>query len=400
MAVFSVAQADVRLINISTRAPIQGGAGDIIAGFVIEGTGTQRVVIRGWDLESGVDPKLTLQKFPSGDFVASNDNWKTDPRYREIPGDMTTSFNDIDAALLLDLPAGAYTVTLSSVGAKGIGLVGVDKLASTDADSNPPPSYGNGAIDDNPPNDSNRLQEVITQGSHTLFQLGNPIELSNSSGTRTIDTTSIDRKEEEVQQCVIEHLASLYFRVNNGKITIESLLDPYTTAQVSLRDDNTVHISYEKINHQFDGIVEGNRMSGSYYQISSAYLSNTYYGNSCGAKFIAPLIWLSEDDGIPPAPTNLQVTYHGEYFELNWHVENSAKIKEYIIYRSINYSSSYEKVARTTNTFYADYSIKSLNLDKFDTLSYYVTAIGNNNKEGSESNIEYFDLFWEYYSAK
>jgi len=131
MAVFSVAQADIRLINISTRAPIQGGAGDIIAGFIIEGTGTQRVVIRGWDLEAGVDPKLTLQKYPSGDFVTSNDNWKTDSRYREIPSQMTTTFDDIDAALLLDLPAGAYTVTLSSVGKKGIGLVGVDTVDGT-----------------------------------------------------------------------------------------------------------------------------------------------------------------------------------------------------------------------------------------------------------------------------
>jgi hypothetical protein len=139
MAVFSVAQADVRLINISTRAPVEGGAGDIIAGFIIEGTGTQRVVIRGWDLEPGVDPKLTLQKYPSGDFVASNDDWETDPRYSEIPSYMTTGFDKIDAALLLDLPAGAYTVTLSSVGTKGIGLVGVDKVTTPPSSPPPPP---------------------------------------------------------------------------------------------------------------------------------------------------------------------------------------------------------------------------------------------------------------------
>jgi len=131
MAVCLVAQADVRLINISTRAPIEGGAGDIIAGFIIEGTGTQRVVIRGWNLEVGVDPKLILQKYPSGDFVASNDNWKTDLRYQEIPESMTTDFDEIDAALLLDLPVGAYTVTLSSVGEKGLGLVGVDAIDGT-----------------------------------------------------------------------------------------------------------------------------------------------------------------------------------------------------------------------------------------------------------------------------
>ncbi|MDM8557989.1 DUF1566 domain-containing protein [Candidatus Parabeggiatoa sp. HSG14] len=140
-----------KLSNISTRAPIQGGAGDIIAGFIINGTETQRVVIRAWDIEPGVDPKLTLQKYPSGDFVASNDNWKTDSRYSEIPSEMTTSFDNIDAALLLDLAAGAYTVTLSSVGTKGIGLVGVDAIES---ETPPSPSArytdnGDGTVTDN-----------------------------------------------------------------------------------------------------------------------------------------------------------------------------------------------------------------------------------------------------------
>ncbi|MDM8559487.1 hypothetical protein [Candidatus Parabeggiatoa sp. HSG14] len=36
--------------------------------------------------------------------------------------------NPTDAGLLLDLPVGAYTVTLSSVGTKGLGLVGVDAV--------------------------------------------------------------------------------------------------------------------------------------------------------------------------------------------------------------------------------------------------------------------------------
>jgi hypothetical protein len=33
-----------------------------------------------------------------------------------------------DAGLLLDLPVGAYTAILSSVGAKGLGLVGMDAI--------------------------------------------------------------------------------------------------------------------------------------------------------------------------------------------------------------------------------------------------------------------------------
>ncbi len=119
-----------RLINLSTRAPIQGGAGDIIAGFIIDGTGTQQVILRSWGLEAGVDPKLELRKYPSGALVDTNDSWEAGPRVSEIralPAHLQVS-QSTDAALLLDLPAGAYTVTLSSVGAKGLGLVGVDAI--------------------------------------------------------------------------------------------------------------------------------------------------------------------------------------------------------------------------------------------------------------------------------
>jgi hypothetical protein len=130
MAAFSVAQADIRLTNISTRAPIQGGANDVIAGFIITGTGAQKVIIRGWGLETGVNPKLTLQKYPSGEFVATNDNWQTDSRASEIPTYLVLP-NSTDAGLLLDLPVGAYTATLSSVGAKGLGLIGVDTVDGT-----------------------------------------------------------------------------------------------------------------------------------------------------------------------------------------------------------------------------------------------------------------------------
>jgi len=116
-----------KLTNISTRASIQGGANDVIAGFIITGSGSQKVMIRGLALEAGVNPKLTLQKYPSGEPVASNDNWQTDSRASEIPEHMKLQ-SPTDAGLLLDLPVGAYTAILSSVGANGLGLIGVDAI--------------------------------------------------------------------------------------------------------------------------------------------------------------------------------------------------------------------------------------------------------------------------------
>ncbi|MDM8559716.1 VWA domain-containing protein [Candidatus Parabeggiatoa sp. HSG14] len=122
----TITSPTARLINISSRALIQGNANDVITGFIISGTGTKKIIIRGWSLEAGVDPKLTLQKFPSGEFVTSNDNWQTNSQAIDIPEMMLP--NSTDAGLLLDLPAGAYTATLNSVGTKGLGLLGVDEV--------------------------------------------------------------------------------------------------------------------------------------------------------------------------------------------------------------------------------------------------------------------------------
>jgi len=87
--------------------------------------------LRGWGLDAGVDPVLRLQKqLSSGTWnvIANNDDWQTDSRHAEIPNYMTANFKSNDAALLRDLQAGVYTVTLSSGDANGLGLVGVDAL--------------------------------------------------------------------------------------------------------------------------------------------------------------------------------------------------------------------------------------------------------------------------------
>jgi alpha-tubulin suppressor-like RCC1 family protein len=118
----------IKLINISTRAPIHGGANDVIAGFIVSGTGSQKVVIRGWSLAAGVNPKITVQKLPSGEFVASNDDWQVQAAPSSAIPAQYAMPQATEAALLLTLPAGAYTAILSSVGAAGLGLIGVDAI--------------------------------------------------------------------------------------------------------------------------------------------------------------------------------------------------------------------------------------------------------------------------------
>ena len=129
----TVSESTTRLINLSTRAPIEGGVGDVIAGFIISGTGTLKVLLRGFSLEAGVDSYLLLQKYPDGDSVGSNNDWQLDPQANDLmdlPAHLQLT-NSSDAGLLRELPAGAYTVTLSSVDTFGLGLVGVDDVEAS-----------------------------------------------------------------------------------------------------------------------------------------------------------------------------------------------------------------------------------------------------------------------------
>jgi len=117
-----------KLLNISTRAAIRGGIGDIVAGFIISGTGTQKVFIRARSLEAGVNPTIEIAKFPSGESMGSNDNWQDDEQKSNIPSELSAPLVDTDAGMLRSLPAGAYTVTLSSVGSKGLGIIEVQAI--------------------------------------------------------------------------------------------------------------------------------------------------------------------------------------------------------------------------------------------------------------------------------
>jgi len=127
IVVNTVANSSPNFDNMNTCALIQGGANDVIAGFILEGTGTQKVMIRGLGLEDGVDATLTVQTYPDGVDVAKNDNWEDNAQAANIPANLKLP-KATDAGLLLDLPAGAYTVILSTNGNKGLGVISIDKV--------------------------------------------------------------------------------------------------------------------------------------------------------------------------------------------------------------------------------------------------------------------------------
>jgi sugar lactone lactonase YvrE len=139
-----------RLLNLSTRGLCLTGGDVLIPGFVVSGSANKRLLARvvGPSLgDFGVagvlaNPTMTLKRLVNGAFVdhASNDNWGTNANATEIvttsnaAGAFPLNVGSADAALLVDLPAGTYTVVASGVGnTTGVSLV---ELYDVDASVN------------------------------------------------------------------------------------------------------------------------------------------------------------------------------------------------------------------------------------------------------------------------
>lgn len=140
----SIVAADgnaARIVNIATRASIGGAAGTPIAGFVVNGTGTKRMLIRacgpalsGFGVAGALaDPSLSLASGPV--TIATNDNWLTsDGPMMAATGAFAFADGSRDAAIVASLSAGSYTCPVTVSGAEsGIVLLEVYDASSTAA---------------------------------------------------------------------------------------------------------------------------------------------------------------------------------------------------------------------------------------------------------------------------
>ncbi len=133
-----------RLINLSIRAEISVAEAWIVAGFVVEGAGVRRFLVRaiGPGLSAfGVagalaGPRLEVHRAGVEGAIAVNAGWETGPgsaALLEAAGFATGAFplarGARDAALLLELPAGAYTAVCTDASADGGGIALVEIYA-------------------------------------------------------------------------------------------------------------------------------------------------------------------------------------------------------------------------------------------------------------------------------
>lgn len=125
-----------RTVNLSSRAYVQSGDGVLIGGFVVSGPAFKRLLIRAVGptlrafgvADAILDPVLTI--YSGSQVAAQNDRWEA----AENPTAIATASRRVgafdlakgseDAALLITLPPGAYTVEVKGkAGAEGVALL-------------------------------------------------------------------------------------------------------------------------------------------------------------------------------------------------------------------------------------------------------------------------------------
>jgi hypothetical protein len=125
-----------QLANISTRGAVGTGDDVLVSGFIVGDVGSATVVVRalGPSLASGGvsgvldDPILTIYDI-NGSTIAGNDNWQDNINSPDVEKNGLAPTNPLESAIVLHLPAGAYTAVVSgAVDSNGIGLVEVYDL--------------------------------------------------------------------------------------------------------------------------------------------------------------------------------------------------------------------------------------------------------------------------------
>jgi hypothetical protein len=137
----SAAVAQINLGNISTRSFVQTGEHVMIGGFIVQGTGTKKVIIRALGPEltqfgitdALANPRLELHN-RAGALIASNDDWQTTIPGGVITGNQVSAIQNSglaptaasESVIIADLQPGNYTAIVRGVNdTSGVALVEV-----------------------------------------------------------------------------------------------------------------------------------------------------------------------------------------------------------------------------------------------------------------------------------
>lgn len=132
-----LATTSSQLVNVSTLGFVGPGDQVLTAGFVISGNATKRLLIRAIGpglapfgiTDRLADPQLGLVPLGGSEPIATNDNWPNLVNLHaafSAAGAFSLMPNSQDAALVLALEPGAYTVIVSGVNASATGTALVE----------------------------------------------------------------------------------------------------------------------------------------------------------------------------------------------------------------------------------------------------------------------------------
>ena len=188
--------ANVQLVNISGRVLTQSGDKVGIGGFIISGTQSKRIMVRGIGPSMKVngnpvagrltDPVLELHD-SKGSPPLINDNWRTTQEL-EISQSGLAPTDDKEAAIIKRLDPGNYTAIIRNAdGTSGIGLVELYDLSASE-----PGELGNLAVRAQVLTDDNVLFDgLILQGGNpkkVVFRaLGPSIAVAGALQNPTLD---------------------------------------------------------------------------------------------------------------------------------------------------------------------------------------------------------------------
>jgi hypothetical protein len=132
------ATPDSHLANISTRMHVEAGDNVLIAGFIVEGSASKKLIVRGIGpslAAFGVGDALqdpTLELFTGNTQLAANDNWADNSNADAIVATGLAPTNTDESALLVTLAPGAYTALLRGTNSgTGTGLIEFYDLEAT-----------------------------------------------------------------------------------------------------------------------------------------------------------------------------------------------------------------------------------------------------------------------------
>lgn len=119
----------ITLANISTRMRVGSGDNAMIGGFIITGSQSKKVIIRGMGPSLGAagvqgalsDPFLELHD-GTGATIATNDNWQQAPNANEIPNGFAPG-DPRESVIVTTLTPGSYTAVVRGAhGETGVGI--------------------------------------------------------------------------------------------------------------------------------------------------------------------------------------------------------------------------------------------------------------------------------------